>query len=493
MLAKIWCQLGVANAALTGVHLAIYADNAGVPGTLLTSGTVSPNPTGTGLFSADVAPVSLVSGTTYHLAVSGTGEQVDLQGTSSANGHEGAGNPSNPWSNQGGMAATPIIWGEDAAAVPVLPPQPAFLVVDGMLRQDIRFPYGGFTQPLPVSAQVDVTVDCTGVPATATASAPAPIPEIRLLPAAALATATAPAPGLSVDTTVNAPPATATASRVAPVPEIRLLPAAGTATASAVAPVLEVRVTAPPASATASFPAPGFSTASSVPPAVATASAPVPVIEVRVVAPPATATASAPAPIPEIRLLPAPGIATASAPVPTISTSGSTTVTAVPAIATAGRVAPIPEVRIIVELGSYLPQNVPFILGEIAVASRVAPAPEIRLLPPAATATATAPAGVVSIGFTLVAVPGLAIASRVAPTVSITGAISFTVIAVPGLAVAAALPPRIRKLHHYTLVPEGHGHITLYPDESTGAQPHPLEPVIGSGSLTMGPDVNTGG
>jgi len=122
--ALMWCQFQTANPALSDCRLGIYADSGGAPtGGPIGVATAGAGYTGTGLFSAPVSGVSIVSGTQYWLGYWATGEQVDIKGTSSANGREDTGaNFLNPHSNDGGMAVTPIIWIEDAGVVtPVLP------------------------------------------------------------------------------------------------------------------------------------------------------------------------------------------------------------------------------------------------------------------------------------------------------------------------------------------------------------------------------------
>jgi hypothetical protein len=115
---RMWAQLKVANPALANVKLGIYADDgAGNPtgSPLAVTGVISPSPTGTGLFFGDLtAPFTLVNGTTYHLAVCGNGEQVDIQGTTSATGHESSG-MMGVWTGAGGMIVTPVIWAESAS------------------------------------------------------------------------------------------------------------------------------------------------------------------------------------------------------------------------------------------------------------------------------------------------------------------------------------------------------------------------------------------
>lgn len=116
LVTRMWCQLKVANPSFSTAKLGIYSDSAGAPLTLLGSGTAVAGFTGTGLFFADMAtPIAVVSGTQYWLAVSATGEQADLQGTSAAGvGKEGIGAMPGTWSAGGNMAATPVIWGEDS-------------------------------------------------------------------------------------------------------------------------------------------------------------------------------------------------------------------------------------------------------------------------------------------------------------------------------------------------------------------------------------------
>lgn len=85
---KMWAQFKVANAGLSNLELGIYANAAGAPGALLGSGARGTDP-GSGLFSLDLAPtVSIVSGTTYHLAFLGVGEALDYQGSASGSYRE---------------------------------------------------------------------------------------------------------------------------------------------------------------------------------------------------------------------------------------------------------------------------------------------------------------------------------------------------------------------------------------------------------------------
>jgi hypothetical protein len=123
-------RFGVENLlTLTGVKLGIYTDDAANtrPGTLIASGTVSPDPREAGIFFASVA-ATLVSGTKYWLAVSGSGQQVDIAGLASAAfGREGVGEMVGTWVPSGNMGVKPGIWIEKPSTVADVTLKPATL------------------------------------------------------------------------------------------------------------------------------------------------------------------------------------------------------------------------------------------------------------------------------------------------------------------------------------------------------------------------------
>lgn len=118
VLARIWCQLGIANAGFTAARLGTYDDAAGSPTgapTSVASVSSLAEAQGAGSFHADIAGgPSIVSGTTYWIGVCGVGEQLDLNNGTTLAGVEGVGNfPTNPAG--GAMGQVPIIWGETVA------------------------------------------------------------------------------------------------------------------------------------------------------------------------------------------------------------------------------------------------------------------------------------------------------------------------------------------------------------------------------------------
>lgn len=100
------------NSGVNTVKLGIYTHDAGNnrPGTLMASGSVSINPVNLCPFGAAVS-VNVTASTTYWLAFSGAGEQVDIDGLSSAGfGREGTGNMVGTWVAGGNMGVKPGIW-----------------------------------------------------------------------------------------------------------------------------------------------------------------------------------------------------------------------------------------------------------------------------------------------------------------------------------------------------------------------------------------------
>jgi len=98
--------------AITGVKLGVYTHDSGNnrPGTLIASGTVSPDPVKGGRFMADVV-ASLNSGTTYWLACSSHGQRFDLAGVASTNfGRESLTEMPGTWSQTANMQVQPAIW-----------------------------------------------------------------------------------------------------------------------------------------------------------------------------------------------------------------------------------------------------------------------------------------------------------------------------------------------------------------------------------------------
>jgi collagen type VII alpha len=121
--ATIFGQFKVANAGLTSVRLGIYDASFN----LLGVATVASGFTGTGVFSADISgsAITIVNGTTYVLAYWGTGEQVDIQGTTGGTGtrEDTAANFPAALGADGTMGVLPVLWVEDAGAIaPVFAP-----------------------------------------------------------------------------------------------------------------------------------------------------------------------------------------------------------------------------------------------------------------------------------------------------------------------------------------------------------------------------------
>lgn len=121
-LTYIYAQTKVANTA-TGHRLGIYANSGGAPGARLGVASVTIGaPNGTGVFGAQLAsPVTIVSGTTYHLASYAVGDNFDYQGTTNtgaANRETGvlADFPDPFGSFTGPFDVEIIIWGEDAVS-----------------------------------------------------------------------------------------------------------------------------------------------------------------------------------------------------------------------------------------------------------------------------------------------------------------------------------------------------------------------------------------
>jgi hypothetical protein len=280
--AKIFCQLGQANAALTGVKLGIYANSAGSPtGTPLASGTVSPDPTGTGLFSAVAVGANIVSGTTYHLAISGHGEQVDLQGTTSATGHEGVGEMVS-WAPLGNMGCLPIIWVEDAVGGSTPAFRPLMMALRKFAQPGLTFrgfqTLGGqraghnmtyTATDLSVgqwgldfwNAAADVTLSPSVGVLTLTADAPTVVAQVtptigtltltsdapkvaeQVTPTIGVLTLSAPVPTLSIGGSISPSIGTLTLSAVAPAVQVSTTPSIGSLILSADAPTIYERVT----------------------------------------------------------------------------------------------------------------------------------------------------------------------------------------------------------------------------------------------------------
>ena len=101
------------NSGITTVKLGVYSHDSGNnrPLTLLGSGSVTVNPVNSVAFGATVSGVTINGGTTYWLAYSGAGEQVDIDGLASAGfGREGTGNMVGTWVAGGNMGVKPGIW-----------------------------------------------------------------------------------------------------------------------------------------------------------------------------------------------------------------------------------------------------------------------------------------------------------------------------------------------------------------------------------------------
>lgn len=206
----IFSQTKVSNPTGTGVKLGVYADSAGVPGTRLGFALVDDLTAarGTGVFRATLAtPVSIVSGTTYHLSRYMATEQCEFQGDASAATYQETTAATDTLDPMGAVAAggvTSIIWGEDEPSGGGVP----FRVVPFMLRRfsplwtpgriGFPLPSNGVSGPLvfPQALDANVTSAATmtrqvGKIATANATVTATIVKSVGKPLAAAATVTA--------------------------------------------------------------------------------------------------------------------------------------------------------------------------------------------------------------------------------------------------------------------------------------------------------------
>lgn len=114
-LGRITCVLKVGNPTISAASLGIYDDSAGPVNRLGFAPVISlSDAAGAGAFSADLSSfnINIVSGTTYWLGVSETGEQVNLQGDVAGGDELTGGVFPNPAGASGGMSSRPVIYGE---------------------------------------------------------------------------------------------------------------------------------------------------------------------------------------------------------------------------------------------------------------------------------------------------------------------------------------------------------------------------------------------
>lgn len=163
-LAFIYAQTKTINTG-SGHRLGIYANSGGVPGARLAVATVTiGTPTGTGIFGADVSAsaVSIVSGTTYHLAWYQTGDNFDFAGTAGGAYREtnAVADFPDPFGASSGSTTDAIIWGEDVGTTyPTITndfqrTRFPFLIGDsrmqGVPRAGARRRTGGLPGPSPI-------------------------------------------------------------------------------------------------------------------------------------------------------------------------------------------------------------------------------------------------------------------------------------------------------------------------------------------------------